>query len=181
MLALTWWGGASTFGIEGYGVGVLRPLGVEGDVPGHGAVVEVPLAGWCQLFIGIPALQGVPILGNACGSIHLIAADLALWRDCRSALGVEGHGDGLGNPDGEELHVLRHGFAIQYPLVAVARVPVRKVAAVLGEVLWPLGGFAMLHGLYEVGLPVIEVEGYGVGYGIPLGVEVYVGSYGAGG
>ena len=64
--------------------------------------------------------------------------------------------------------------------MAVARVPVRKVAAVLGEVLWPFGGFAMLYGLDEVWLVVIEVEGHGV-EGNPLGVELYVGSYRAGG
>ena len=90
--------------------------------------------------------------------------------DGRPALGVKGHGDGFGNPDGEELPVLRHGVAVQCPLVSIARVPVRKVAAVLGEVLWPLGGFAMLHSLYEVGLAVVEVEGYGVNSN-PLGVE----------
>ena len=54
--------------------------------------------------------------------------------------------------------------------MSIARVPVRKVAAVLGEVLWPIGGFAMLYGLDEVGLAVIEVEGYGVNSN-PLGVE----------
>ena len=54
--------------------------------------------------------------------------------------------------------------------MSIARVPVRKVAAVLGEILWSLGKFTIFHGLCEVRLAVVEVEGYGV-EGNPLGVE----------
>ena len=128
--------------------------------------------------IGVPASQRVQGSGNASGLGYRFSADLALWLDWRSALGVEGHGDGFGSPEGEELHVLRHGVAVQCPLVSIARVPVRKVAAVLGEVLWPFGGFAVFHSLYEVGLAVVEVEGYGVNSN-PLGVEGDVPIHGA--
>ena len=72
---------------------VARPLGVEGDVPGHGSVKDV-LGG--ELLLGVPASEGVAALGGSSGLLSLVVVLNGLRSNCAAAVGIEGDGSPLG-------------------------------------------------------------------------------------
>ena len=98
-----------------------------------------------------------------------------------AAVGVEGDGVGCGVPLGPELHVLPHYIVLEFPQVVVIGEPsLQGVVLLGGGGRGPMRMLAIGYQFLVVGFSIIEVEGHGV-EGNPLGVELYVGSYRAGG
>ena len=68
---------------------VARPLGVEGDVPGHGCS-KVILVG--ELLLGVPASEGVAALGGIGGLVSRFVVLNGLRRNRAAAVGLVGDG-----------------------------------------------------------------------------------------
>ena len=68
---------------------VARPLGVEGDVPGHGSS-KVVLVG--ELLLGVPASEGVAALGGIGGLVSRFVVLNGLRRNRAAAVGLVGDG-----------------------------------------------------------------------------------------
>ena len=68
---------------------VARPLGVEGDVPGHGSS-KVVLVG--ELLLGVPASEGVAALGGVGGLVSRFVVLNGLRRNRAATVGLVGDG-----------------------------------------------------------------------------------------
>ena len=68
---------------------VARPLGVEGDVPGHGSS-KVVLVG--ELLLGVPASEGAAALGGIGGLVSRFVVLNGLRRNRAAAVGLVGDG-----------------------------------------------------------------------------------------
>ena len=115
------------------GIAILRPLGVEGDVPGDGVLVEVPRGGALRLLI--PPAEGV---ADEAGVARLYCG-AALLDDLighhAAALGIERDGVGrrryVALPAGVEDEIAGHTVIVEVPFVQafLFRVPADEGAA----------------------------------------------------